>query len=165
MKKRKALRRSELSIALKQIETLKEEVDRLQREVRDAAEIHGESVDGVFVFRCKGLEKSPKSGLVQRKKCEARETLENDALGAKIGVDRAANEPRNRKNRRPSYRESESTYNSIERSEILMFLNALPQFSSRPTSPACLQSGKITAIRCESKLLISLNVDQLNSEI
>ena len=47
--------------------------------------------------------------MVQRKICVARKTLKNDALDAKIGVDRAANEPRNRKNRRPCYRESEST--------------------------------------------------------
>ena len=43
--------------------------------------------------RCKGIEKSQNSGLVQRKKCKARKTLKNDALDAKIGVDTAVNEP------------------------------------------------------------------------
>ena len=69
--------------------------------------IHGKSVDGFFVFRCEGFEKSPKSGMVRMKKCESRKTLKNLTLDAKIGVDRAANEPRNRKHGQPSYRESE----------------------------------------------------------
>ena len=38
-----------------------------------------------------------------------KKTLKNATLDAKIGVDRAANELRNRKNGRPSYRESESS--------------------------------------------------------
>ena len=73
------------------------------------SQIHGSSVDGVFGFGCEGFEKSQKSGMVRRKKCEIRKnlTLKNATLDAKIGVDRAANEPRNRKNGRPSYRESE----------------------------------------------------------
>ena len=47
--------------------------------------------------------------MVQRKKYDIRKTLKNDAMGTEIGVDRAANEPRNRKKGRPSYRESESS--------------------------------------------------------
>ena len=34
------------------------------------------------------------SGAVQRKMCQARRTLKNEALDAKIGVDTAENEPR-----------------------------------------------------------------------
>ena len=43
---------------------------------------------------CKGPEKSEKSGMVQRKKCRAKETLKNAPLVAKIGVDTAENELR-----------------------------------------------------------------------
>ena len=38
------------------------------------------------------VEKSQKYGLVQRKQCEARKKLKNEALNAKIGVDTAENE-------------------------------------------------------------------------
>ena len=48
-----------------------------------------------------------------KEKNEVRKTLKNDALDAKIGVDRAANEHRNRKNRRPCYREAESSQYSV----------------------------------------------------
>ena len=44
--------------------------------------------------QCKGLEKSEKSGKVQRKKFRARKTLKNATVDAKIGVDTAENEPR-----------------------------------------------------------------------
>ena len=44
--------------------------------------------------RCKGSEKSQKSGMVQKKTCRARKTLKNAALVAKIGVDTAENEQR-----------------------------------------------------------------------
>ena len=87
------------------------------------SEIRGNLVDFFFGFavfsakkRCKGIEKSQNSGLVQSRKCKARKTLKNDALDAKIGVDTAANEPRKgseilktRKNGRPNYRRSDST--------------------------------------------------------
>jgi|OM-RGC.v1.035156050 hypothetical protein len=43
---------------------------------------------------CKGFEKSQNSRTMQRKKCKARKMLKNDTLDAKIGVDKAANEPR-----------------------------------------------------------------------
>ena len=42
---------------------------------------------------CKSLEKSQKSGMVQRKKCRSRQELSNEYLLAKIGVDTAENEP------------------------------------------------------------------------
>ena len=64
------------------------------------SEIRGNLVDLFFVLgiffnkkRCKGIEKSQNSGLVQSRKCKARKTLKNDALDAKIGVDTAVNEP------------------------------------------------------------------------
>ena len=64
------------------------------------SEIRGNLVDLFFGFavfftkkRCKGIEKSQNSGLVQSRKCKARKTLKNDALDAKIGVDTAVNEP------------------------------------------------------------------------
>ena len=64
------------------------------------SEIRGNLVVFFFGFggflnkkRCKGIEKSRNSGLVQRKNCTARKTLQNDALDAKIGVDAAVNEP------------------------------------------------------------------------
>ena len=64
------------------------------------SQIRGNLVDFFFGFavffskkRCKGIEKSQNSGLVQSRKCKARKTLKNDALDAKIGVDTAVNEP------------------------------------------------------------------------
>ena len=63
------------------------------------SQIRGNLVDFFFGFafffskkRCKGIEKSQNSGLVQSRKCKARKTLKNDALDAKIGVDTAVNE-------------------------------------------------------------------------
>ena len=70
------------------------------RRTEPYSEIRGNLVDFFFGFavffskkRCKGIEKSQNSGLVQSRKCKARKTLKNDALDAKIGVDTAVNEP------------------------------------------------------------------------
>ena len=45
-----------------------------------------------FAKLCESLEKSQKSGMVQRKKCRSRQELSNEYLLAKIGFDTAENE-------------------------------------------------------------------------